>query len=115
MINSSPQPSHLRVPISWKPTALSGLPLFIATALICVFLDRHVESRRPVQFPTLPAEALEIWIVGDRGVATRRANKPTFRATQHRPKVITQHTIGTTHNLFSHFSNLTSGRGKPYQ
>jgi hypothetical protein len=29
-----PLPSHLRVPISWKPTVFSRLLLFIATALI---------------------------------------------------------------------------------
>jgi hypothetical protein len=30
--NSSPQPSHLSVPISWKPIVFSRLLFFIATA-----------------------------------------------------------------------------------
>src|ERR1022692_4287104 len=34
MTNSAPQPSHLSVPISWKPVVFSRLLFFIATAYI---------------------------------------------------------------------------------
>src|SRR5258708_10216406 len=37
MKNSSPQPSHLSVPISWKPIVFSRLLFFIATARMLYF------------------------------------------------------------------------------
>src|SRR6266853_4716774 len=49
--NSSPQLSHLSVPISWKPTVFSRLLFFIATAFIyrSKFLAAHVGSCQPGQ------------------------------------------------------------------
>jgi hypothetical protein len=52
-----------------------------------------------IQLPALPTEAFELWFLRHRRVATLLADKPTFRATQHRPELIIQSARRTANKL----------------
>jgi hypothetical protein len=71
-----------------------------------LFLLRHTESSCPLQLSALLTETLEIWFVWDCGVATFLADILPFRATQHRPEVITYKTVRAANYLLSHYRPL---------
>jgi hypothetical protein len=96
-----------------KLSAIGASSSYSSQSQLGVLAWSGIESSCPVQLSALLTEAFELGFLGNRGVATLRADKPTFWAGQHRSVVINQNAVRAAYDVLSHFERLVSSLSLP--